>query len=178
MRTRPALDLRPGRYPAAATDTAGPGAARRAARALRLPASITAAGLIIALAALPAPGGVRLAAEVIAGLLVPGAVFHLSFARIPEPPIRLGATLIAVIAAWTGAGTAGYAVHHALYGGAAPSDGLAIVMLVVVYALGLATVMLTRPSRLWSRSDPPPDLEPEPDVPVPSQDHLEHPSSH
>jgi hypothetical protein len=178
MRSRPAIDLRSGGDPSVTIGAAGPGRPGGAVGELRVPALVAATGLIIAWAALSAPAGVRVPAEAVAGLLAPGVLYFSSFARIPELPIRLGASLIGVIASWTSVGTAGYAIHHALYGAGSPSDELAILMLIVVYLLGLGTVVVMRSGRLWSGSDPPTPLDAEPGPSPRAQDSSEHPSDH
>jgi len=72
---------------------------------------------------------VRLPAELLACILGPGVLYFRSFHRIPDLPVRTGASLIGVVGSWTGVSTAVLALGFGL------SNGSAVAILVVVYVL-------------------------------------------
>jgi CBS-domain-containing membrane protein len=81
---------------------------------------------------------VKLPAEFLACLIGPGILYFRSFIRIVDLPVRVGASLIAVIASWTGVSTAVLVVRVGL------SDGSAVAMLVAVYLLGATAFLVLR----------------------------------
>jgi hypothetical protein len=102
---------------------------------------IALAGLTVGALALPAPSVVRVPAEFAACLLGPGALFFRTFRRLPDVGARLGATLVAVLGSWTGAGTGVLALRAGL------SRASAVAVLATVYLLGILAFVAFRARR-------------------------------
>ena len=105
------------------------------------------AGLVLGMVALATPGMVRLPAEFLACLVGPWVLYFRSFARILHLPVRVGVSLIAVIASWTGVSTIIFALGLGL------SEGPAVTILVAVYLLGVSAFLMLRAN--YDKGSPP-----------------------
>jgi hypothetical protein len=120
-------------------------------RALALQVVLALAGLGLGVAGLGMPSATRLPVEVLACLIVPWALYFRSFARVIELPIRVGASLIAVIGSWVAVSTAIFATRVGV------SDASVAAILAVIYLLGTgAFVALGRGQRgsVGARQEP------------------------
>ncbi len=116
--------------------------ARRGLSGFWLQLGMALVGLTIGALALSTPSMVRIPAELAACLLGPAAIFFRTFRRLPDLGSRLGATLIAVLASWTAAGTGVLALGVGL------SRVPAVAILASVYLLGILTFVAFRAGRM------------------------------
>jgi hypothetical protein len=107
-------------------------------QSLLLQLAIALVGFLAASAALGAPEAVRLPVDLVACLCGPGVLFFRSFPALADPAVRAGASLIAVLASWTGWSTLVLSL------GLGMSDRTVDATLALVYMSGIVTFLALR----------------------------------
>jgi len=107
----------------------------------RMQLFIGATGVVLGVAALAAPNAIRVPVELAACLVGPVALYFRSFTQISDLPVRVGFSLIAVIASWIVVSIIVLALNTGL------SNASAAVMLGLVYLMGVCAFPLLKEYR-------------------------------
>lgn len=117
---------------------------RSDSRGRRVSLLLGAIGAVLGLVVLDTPSAARLPAEFVSCLVVPGVLYFRGFTRFRDLTVRIGFSLIGVIASWTAVSTVVLALGSGL------SDISAAAMLLLVYSLSMSVALLLRRSSVES----------------------------